>query len=445
MQLWLCAMRREKVGDVSQKVLGDADKSSSLLVARSIDARRHLHRCRPRLMTPPCLFSTPETHAWKGIRADGRSFQQFLARYTASPLLREWILTNGKAYVTFEFEEAYKVTSIHGYAAKSASSKAGLLLEHHNSGDSNLWNEKSTIREVTNRGEGTTKLELELSVPPSGQKFYPEKEEIELQGQRVRLLGSEEQGTDWVMPEITLCESTTTREERLRRTRIPPSPPPSPPPPPPPPPSPPPPSPPPPHPPSPPPPPRAKGITLVGMAPGLGSAAAEAVNPTAGASTPLQEMVPSYVAAPIDYDEDDDEDEDWYYLLLGGSSLLIVLVLLTGQTSLVTTIRQAMITSTSAAGPRVACSSGSRGKGSGAQSASRRRVTPALVPTEEEDDDEEEEAVESSEEEEEAPPPTRGAISRPAAPAARRAPAPPASKPGRASRGSGARALRMDD
>ena len=285
--------------------------------------------------TPPCLFSTPETHAWKGIRADGRSFQQFLARYTASPLLREWILTNGKAYVTFEFEEAYKVTSIHGYAAKSASSKAGLLLEHHNSGDSNLWNEKSTIREVTNRGEGTTKLELELSVPPSGQKFYPEKEEIELQGQRVRLLGSEEQGTDWVMPEITLCESTTTREERLRRTRIPPSPPPSPPPPPPPPPSPPPPSPPPPHPPSPPPPPRAKGITLVGMAPGLGSAAAEAVNPTAGASTPLQEMVPSYVAAPMDYDEDDDEDEDWYYLLLGGSSLLIVLVLLTGQTSLV--------------------------------------------------------------------------------------------------------------
>ena len=78
-----------------------------------------------------CLTPTALSHGWKGIRADGRSFQQFVAQYTVSTQVSQWLQQQGKAYVTLSFEEAYKVTQIHGFAAR-APSGGPLVAKHEN-------------------------------------------------------------------------------------------------------------------------------------------------------------------------------------------------------------------------------------------------------------------------------------------------------------------------
>ena len=76
------------------------------------------------MATPPCLISSPQSHGWKSIRADGLWFEQFVMRYTASARVREWIKLHGRCYVTFTFEESYKVTSMHGFAARPTQGKS---------------------------------------------------------------------------------------------------------------------------------------------------------------------------------------------------------------------------------------------------------------------------------------------------------------------------------
>ena len=131
-----------------------------------------------------CLISTSESHAWRGMRGDGRSYQQLVLQYSAGSKIQQWLAKYGQAFVRLTFEEATKIDKVEGFGAH--------LAKQHSAGDTALHDESSSLREVANRGEGQLSFELELGLPAEGRytKQGVEKEMLELQGVRVRLLGS---------------------------------------------------------------------------------------------------------------------------------------------------------------------------------------------------------------------------------------------------------------
>ena len=98
------------------------------------------------------------SHAWKGLRGDFRGFQQFVLQYKAGPRVQQWLAKRGRAFVSFSFEEAQKVSKINGFTAHRE--------KKHVEGDSALWSGSTTLHAVSNAGAGVTTLELELELPP---------------------------------------------------------------------------------------------------------------------------------------------------------------------------------------------------------------------------------------------------------------------------------------